>query len=103
MSDFTRAASLSELPEHQPVRADVNGTAIALVRDGDIVHAVADMCTHAEASFCDGGHVEDGFIVCPLHFASFRLTDGEAGDPPADDALQVYEVKIEGDDVLVKV
>jgi 3-phenylpropionate/trans-cinnamate dioxygenase ferredoxin subunit len=103
MTDFTRAASLSDLPESQPVRVDVGTTPIALVRQGDTVHAVADTCTHAEASFCDGGHVEDGFIVCPLHFASFRLTNGEAGDPPADDALAVYEVRVEGDDVLVRV
>lgn len=103
MSDFARVTSLSELPENQPVRVDVGGTAIALVRSGDTVHAVSDTCTHAEASFCDGGHVDDGFIVCPLHFASFRLTDGEAGDPPADEALAVYEVRIEGDDVLVKI
>ncbi|MCH2142634.1 MAG: non-heme iron oxygenase ferredoxin subunit [Phycisphaerales bacterium] len=102
MTDFIRVASLSELPERQPVRADCNGTAIALVRIGDQVHAVSDTCTHAEASFCDGGHVEGDFIVCPLHFASFRLTDGEAGDPPADDPLQVFEVKVDGDDVLVR-
>ncbi len=102
MTDYTRAASLSELPEGQPIRVELNGSPIALVRAGGTVHAVADTCTHAEASFCDGGHVEDGFIVCPLHFASFRLADGEAGDPPADEALAVYEVKIDGDDVLVK-
>jgi len=103
MSEFTIAASLSALPENQPVRADVNGTPVALVRCGDTVHAVADTCTHAEASLCDGGHVDQGYIVCPLHFASFRLADGEAGDPPADEALAVYEVRIEGDDVLVKI
>lgn len=102
MTDFTRVASLSELPERQPVRATCDGHAIALVRIGDQVHAVSDTCTHADASFCDGGHVDGDFIVCPLHFASFRLTDGEAGDPPADEALQVFEVKIEGDDVLVR-
>jgi len=102
MTDFIRIASLSSLPEGQPICADLNGEAIALVRRGDTVHAVQDTCTHAEASFCDGGHVDGDFIVCPMHFASFRLTDGQAGDPPADKALRVYEVQVQGDDVLVR-
>lgn len=103
MSDFIRAASLSALPEGQPVRADIDGTAIALIRQGESVHAVSDTCTHAEASFCEGGHVDGDFIVCPFHFASFRMSDGAPGDPPADEALAVYEVRIDGDDVLVRV
>jgi nitrite reductase/ring-hydroxylating ferredoxin subunit len=102
MTDFTRIASLSSLPEGEPTLADFGGVPIALVRLGETVHAVNDTCTHAEASFCDGGHVDGDCIVCPLHYGSFRLRDGEANDPPADDRLTVYEVKIEGDDVLVR-
>ncbi len=102
MTNFIRIASLSSLPEGQPTNAELNGVAIALVKLGETVHAVNDTCTHAEASFCDGGHVEGDCIVCPLHYGSFRLADGEVNDPPADEPLRVYEVKIDGDDVLVK-
>ncbi len=103
MTDFTHAAEISELPEGTPVRVSIGREEIALVRQGNTVHAVSDACTHSEFSLSDGGHVEDGCIICSLHCGSFRLSDGEACDPPADDPIRVFEVRLDGDDVLVKV
>ncbi len=102
MTDFTRAISLSDLAENTPTLVTVNGHEIALVRQGDCVHALNDACSHAEVSLSDGGHIEDGCIVCPAHCGSFHLDSGEACDPPADEPVRIYEVRIDGDDVLVK-
>jgi nitrite reductase/ring-hydroxylating ferredoxin subunit len=48
-----------------------------------------------------GGYLQDGAIVCPFHGSFFQLVDGKPVGGPATDALDVYEVRVEGDDVFV--
>ena len=64
-------------------------------------YAIDDVCTH------DGGPLGegqlDGFaIACPRHGAKFDIRDGRALTMPATQPTVVHEVKVEGDDVLVK-
>jgi 3-phenylpropionate/trans-cinnamate dioxygenase ferredoxin subunit len=40
-------------------------------------------------------------VACPLHGATFDVRTGEVITPPAMEALTVYPVKIEGDDILI--
>ena len=40
------------LVEGKPVAVEVNGTQVCVAKVGDEVFAVADTCTHSEASFC---------------------------------------------------
>ena len=47
--------------------------------------------------------VEDGCIECPLHAARFDVKTGKALCAPAETNLQVFEVKVEGGDLLLKV
>ena len=58
------------------------------------------MCTHEDASLSKGS-LHGDCVKCPLHGSRFRLSSGEALDEPAEEALSTYEVKIEGDDILV--
>ena len=46
------------------------------------VHVFDDTCPHAEESL-SRGWVEDGRVVCPVHFAEFDLADGGAHNAPA--------------------
>ncbi len=55
----TRVASLADLPDVTPVRVDVDGVPVCLVRLGDDVRAVHDVCSHQEWSLSDGGQVFD--------------------------------------------
>jgi len=41
-----RAAALTDLTPERPISVDLNGTRIALVRIGEDVHALGDVCTH---------------------------------------------------------
>ena len=42
-------------------------------------------------------------VTCPWHGATFDVKTGAVLDPPAPNGVKNYEVKIEGEDVLVKV
>lgn len=93
-------ARLSELAEGTPVRVDVDGEPVALVRLGDEVHALHDTCSHEEASLSEG-ELFDGELECPLHGSTFSLETGRPSCLPAMKPVPTYEVTIDGDDVVV--
>lgn len=71
------------LAEEAMQRVEVEGLGpILLIRLEGRLHAVDDTCPHATASLAEG-FVEEGRIVCPLHFAEFDLTDGTPHNAPA--------------------
>jgi nitrite reductase (NADH) small subunit len=47
------------------------------------------------------GLIEDGKLICPWHAWAFDLKTGEATHSP-DAKVEIYEAKIEGDDVLAR-
>ena len=98
MSDFI----LSQLADNKPVNLEKDGKAICVTRIGDQVFAVADTCTHSEASLSEGD-VLHFKIECWLHGAEFDLRTGEAVTLPATQNLEVYKVAIDGDSVTVEI
>jgi nitrite reductase/ring-hydroxylating ferredoxin subunit len=102
MAEFVKAALVSDVPPGVPVAVVVNGRHLALYQLDGVHYATAELCTHAEASLCDGD-IEGCSIVCPLHFGSFDIKTGQALDPPACDDLETYPTKIVGDEIHVEV
>ena len=61
---------LDQIAEGKPVRIEKDGKTICVARVGEEVFAVADTCTHSDASLSEGDVT--GFkIECWLHGASF--------------------------------
>lgn len=84
----------------QPIKIEKEGESICVTRIGDDVFAVADTCSHAEASLSEG-EVTDYKIECWLHGAEFDLRTGQAITPPAVAPIKVYSVSVDGDSVTV--
>jgi 3-phenylpropionate/trans-cinnamate dioxygenase ferredoxin subunit len=97
---FTRACSLSELPDEGALAVEIDGTPVAVVRAGDDVYALRDVCSHAEVALSEGD-VYNHTIECWLHGSCFDLRTGKPTNPPATQPVPTYPVKIEGDDVYV--
>lgn len=93
-------ARLDELAPDAPVRVEVDGQPVVLVRTGEDVHALHDTCSHAEASLAEGV-VVDGEIECHLHGAMFSLTTGRPSCLPATTPVPTYAVTIDDGDVVV--
>ncbi|QBI54813.1 non-heme iron oxygenase ferredoxin subunit [Streptomonospora litoralis] len=101
MSDgYTRACSLSEVPDEGALGVEIDGTPLAVVRSEGEVYAISDICSHAEVNLSEG-EVEDGTIECWLHGSCFDLGSGKPINPPATQSVATYAVQIDGDDVLV--
>src|SRR4051812_36344526 len=101
MTDFVKVGPAKAFPENKPVGIEVQGHPICVVNVGGRFYAVTDRCTHAE-SLLSPGDVEDSEIVCPLHGARFSLATGEALTLPAVKPVSTHQVKVEGEDVFVK-
>jgi 3-phenylpropionate/trans-cinnamate dioxygenase ferredoxin subunit len=95
-----RACALSELDDRKPLAVEVGDVPVVLVRDGDSVHALRDECSHASVSLSEGEVTRKG-IECWLHGSCFDLRTGQASCPPATEPVDVYPVRIDGDDVYV--
>ena len=61
----------------------VRGTDVALLRDGDVVHALGGTCPHRGGPIADGT-VVNGKVVCPLHLWDFDLATGISPFDPRD-------------------
>ena len=95
-------ASIHDLQdgEKQPVK--VGETEVLLIRHNGRYFAIAAHCTHYKAPLAEGVLSGD-HIVCPWHNAYFNITTGDQQEPPGLDSLPRYEVKIDGDKVIVSV
>ena len=98
MSDLT----MDQLVPGKPVRLEKDGKTICVARVGDEVFAVADTCSHSDASLSEGD-VTDFKIECWLHGAEFDLRTGKALTLPAVMSLDTYGVKIDGNSVTVEI
>ncbi len=104
MSTTQRLCRVDELAPGTARRFDVGPHRICLVRIGDDFYAVGDRCSHADFSLSDGEvWADEREIECWKHGSTFSLESGEPQTLPATVAVPVYEVRVEGADVLVEV
>jgi len=79
----------------------VGGTALCVVHIEDDWYVIADTCSHADYSLSEGDvWEEEREIECPKHGSTFSLRTGEPQTLPATRPVPVYDVRIEGDDVV---
>ena len=100
MSEFVRACALSEVPQEGALGVEVAAVPVAIVRAEGEVYAIRDVCSHEEVPLPEG-EVYDHTVECWLHGSCFDLRTGKPTGPPATQAVPTYQVKIDGDDVLV--
>lgn len=98
---FTRVASRSDFIGRSIKKIELDGRSIMVVRLGEGYSALDATCTHEDADL-SRGILMGRTIVCPLHLSRFNVETGEVENPPATENLQKYELKVEGDDILVE-
>jgi 3-phenylpropionate/trans-cinnamate dioxygenase ferredoxin component len=101
-SQVERLCGRDEIESGSARRFEVNGHRICLVRIGDDFYAIGDRCSHADFSLADGEvYPEEWEIECWKHGSTFSLVDGKPQSLPATRPVPTYDVRVEGDDVLV--
>lgn len=95
-----RIAKTNDLEDGQMKGYEVDDHKILLRKIDGQYYAGVGKCPHYGAAL-DMGAMSRERIVCPWHHAAFDAKTGELREPPAIDSLPQYEVKIDGDNVIV--
>ena len=99
-----RVCSVNDVKSGSHERFDVDGVRVCVVRIEDDWYAINDVCSHADYSLCEGDiWEEEREIECPKHGSTFSLLTGEPQSLPATRPVPVYNVRVDGDDVIVSV
>jgi len=99
---FVTVASVKDIPVGEIRFVEMHGTPIALCNVEGQIFAVGNVCTHDEGPL-SGGMLDEYAIECPRHGARFDVRSGKVLCLPAAVPIPTYEVKVEGDEVKVKV
>ncbi len=100
MSQWVRLCGVGEAPTEGAVCEQAVGEKqICLARINGELKALDNLCPHREGPLGQGW-IEGGAVVCPWHSWAFDLSTGIA-DYPEGEKVQVYPVRVEGDDVMV--
>jgi 3-phenylpropionate/trans-cinnamate dioxygenase ferredoxin subunit len=102
---WVRVCGTSDVPAGEVRRFEVDHRPIAVVNLGDEgFRAVDSICSHAHY-FLDEGEVDVDLetIECPKHGSTFDLDTGKPTTLPATQPVERFDVKVEGDDVLIEV
>lgn len=96
---------VEEFPEGEARKVEVDGREIALANLGDgQFRAIDDICSHAHAHLHEGEVDADlETIECPRHGSTFDLESGRPRSLPAIQALRIYPVKVEDDEIRVEI
>ena len=95
-------ANINDLNNGEMRQVSVGETEVLLSRIDGKFYAVGAHCTHYKVALVEGvlnGH----HVVCPWHNAYFDVTTGDQQQPPGLDSLACYEVRLEGENVIVSV
>lgn len=117
--EFIKIAKTEEIAEGKVRKFEVNNVEVAIARvDGQYI-AFDDRCPHMNAPLSQG-KVKNDEVECPFHHARFNLKTGQKTSDPKIPVprfikmgnmmanikvgnLQLYNAKVEGDDIYLEV
>lgn len=79
---------------------EVDGVSLLLVNLGTEYRAIPPACPHMEEPLAQSGICANGILTCSKHLWQWDLATG-AKQGPAEKELLMYQVRVEGDDVMV--
>ena len=106
--EFAKVASTSEVPAGKMKMVKVGENEVLIANVGGKYYAIGNRCTHAGGSLSEGS-LEGNVVTCPKHGSKFDVTSGQAVQGPKIAFFklktkdeQVFEIKVEGTDILVR-
>ena len=100
---MTVVCRFDELGDGSARGFEVDGVPVAVVRIGDDVYAIGDVCSHAHV-LLSGGDVwcDEREIECPKHSSTFSLITGEPTTLPATQPVKVHRASVVDGSIVVE-
>jgi nitrite reductase/ring-hydroxylating ferredoxin subunit len=99
MADFIRVSGTADVTPGHGIVAEVNGKTLAVFNVEGTFYAIDNTCVHRGGPLGEGD-VEGNVVTCPWHGWEYNVTTGECVNNPSA-KVEVYQVKVEGNDVKV--
>ena len=104
-TEFGPLCSMSEIrigegKHFRPTGGRWRNKAMAVFEENGNVYVTNFICPHSGGPISDGS-IKDGIIECPWHAWRYDATTGLSADQVDGHTIEVYETKIEGDQLLV--
>jgi nitrite reductase/ring-hydroxylating ferredoxin subunit len=101
VSGMHDVCAIEDVPEGKAKAFTVAGAGICMARTEGRFRAFEESCTHRHCPLA-GSEVDDDVVFCPCHNAEFDLATGEVLAGPARKPLEVYETRVAGGRVWVR-
>ena len=105
---YVKAVERQEVPNGSMKAVKLKNKEILVANVDGTYYAIGGRCPHAKGDLSEGA-LEGSILTCPRHGSRFDVTTGKAISGPkilfirvGVGDIQSYEVKVEDDDVLVK-
>lgn len=100
-TEFVKVAMTSEVSPGRMKAVQYEGQQVCLANVKGKYFAIRNTCTHLGGPLAQG-KLEEGVVECPWHGSRFDLATGEVKRGPARTPETVYEVKVDGTNILVR-
>lgn len=117
--EWKNAVKLSKMGDGKTKMVNFGLKTVMVAQIGDDFYATEGLCRHMRWPLAWGGKISDGCIRCPLHQTTHSIDDGQliewapfpffppygrmVGKMSKQKDLPVYETKIEGDYLQVRI
>jgi glycine betaine catabolism B len=99
--DFVKVAESKDIQPSNMLEVDREGESVCIANVGGRYYAIGNVCTHEGGPLADG-RLEGYEVECPWHGSKFDIRTGKVTNPPADEPESTYEVKVDGNNILIR-
>ncbi len=100
MAVFKRVASLEDVPEGRGIALEIGKKRIVLFNiEGELLAVQASCAQHGAP--LERGVIHEGNLQCPWHGVAFDVRRGICAAFPNETSATTYDVRVEGDDILL--
>jgi glycine betaine catabolism B len=99
--DFVKVANTDDIQLSNMKEVQLDGEIICLANIEGKYYAIGNICTHEGGPLADGT-LEGYEVQCPWHGSKFDVRTGEVKEPPASEPEPTYQVKVDGNNILIK-
>ena len=100
--EYLEAAQIGQIPPGTAKGFSLKNKELLLINIDGKYYAVGKKCTHFGGDLSKG-KLEGKVVTCPRHGSQFDVTTGKRLAGLAKKDLPVYEVKLEGDSIMIGV
>lgn len=93
---------VSAVAQQRLTKFDARGRKVAVAMVDGTYYAFSDICTHLRCSLSEG-ELDGTTLTCICHGSRFDVSTGEVLRGPAKRPVEVYTLRVQGDDLVVDV